>query len=300
MKNDVSIIIVNYNTRQMTVECINSVINYTYGLDYEIILVDNGSTDGSKEFFEKKEGIIYIYSNENLGFGRANNLGVKKASGEYILLLNSDTLLIENSIKTMIDFFNSSELKLNIGSLGCVLVDKHLRFNGCGGSFPNCKKWIKKYKSSLPIIKWFIKQEEIVNYPIKSNYFEIDYVIGADLLLKKTVYDKLEGFDPDYFMYYEETDLQKRMNYLGLKSYIITTTKIVHLEDASSKSIANYSNRKRIITHTSRNIYLSKNDYKNYREYKIYDKIFLFLNRFNLKYSYSDNKNYVNQIKKIY
>ncbi|RRJ88479.1 glycosyltransferase family 2 protein [Flavobacterium macacae] len=298
--NDVSIIIVNYNTKQMTNECIESIIAYTNGLNYEIILVDNGSSDGSKEFFEKKEGIVYIYSNENLGFGRANNLGAEKATGNYLFLLNSDTLLFDNSIKIMCDFYSSKETELKMGALGCVLVDRDKQFNGCGGSFPTCKDWIKKYKSSLPFVKWFSKYDEKETYPLDNNYFEIDYVIGADLLIKKSVFESLQGFDPDYFMYYEESDLQKRMSSLGLKAYIITITKIIHLEDASGKSIVNYSNRKRIITHLSRNLYLKKNDAKDFAKYKFFDKLFLLLNRFNPKYSLQENSDYITQIKKTY
>ena len=88
---DVSIIIVNYNTCQMTKECIDSVFERTFGLDFEIILVDNGSTDGSKSQFEKDSRITYVYSEFNLGFGCANNLGYKFAKGDYVFLLNSDT-----------------------------------------------------------------------------------------------------------------------------------------------------------------------------------------------------------------
>ena len=87
---DVSIIIVTYNTRQMTAECIDSVCQKTFGIDYEIILVDNASSDDSKAFFEKDERVKYIYSQENLGFGRANNLGAGVAQGKYLFLLNSD------------------------------------------------------------------------------------------------------------------------------------------------------------------------------------------------------------------
>ena len=101
---DVSIIIINYNTCQMTCECINSIIEKTQGLQYEIILVDNASTDGSKEFFEKDERIKYIYSEKNGGFGYGNNLGMKVAKGKYFFLLNSDTLLINNAIKKFYDY----------------------------------------------------------------------------------------------------------------------------------------------------------------------------------------------------
>ena len=107
---DVSIIIVNYNTLELTKNTIDSVNEKTKDLNYEIILVDNASTDGSVEFFEKeyKNKIIFIKNDENLGFGRANNRGIKIAKGKYVFLLNSDTLLINNAIKILFDFMEKN------------------------------------------------------------------------------------------------------------------------------------------------------------------------------------------------
>ena len=95
---DVSIIIVNYNTLKVTAQCLDSIFRLTYGLSFEVILVDNASTDGSKEIFSQDKRIKYIYSDRNLGFGRANNLGFQTAAGEYIFLLNSDTILLNNAV----------------------------------------------------------------------------------------------------------------------------------------------------------------------------------------------------------
>ena len=95
---DVSIIIVNYNTYNLTHNCIESIIKNTCSISFEIILVDNASKDGSKEFFSKDNRIKYIYLEENIGFGRANNVGVEYASGNFLFFLNSDTLLVNNAI----------------------------------------------------------------------------------------------------------------------------------------------------------------------------------------------------------
>ena len=95
---DVSIIIVNYNTKDLTKKCIESVIKYTTNILYEIILVDNASMDGSKELFEKDIRIKYIYNSTKDGFGKANNLGLKYSSGKYVFLLNSDTILMNNAV----------------------------------------------------------------------------------------------------------------------------------------------------------------------------------------------------------
>ena len=123
---DVSVIMVNYNTLELTKNTINSVMEKTKDLNYEIILIDNASTDGSVEFFEKeyKDKIIFIKNNENLGFGKANNKGIEIAKGKYVFLLNSDTLLINNAIKILFDFMEKNK---NCGVCGGNLFDIDLK-----------------------------------------------------------------------------------------------------------------------------------------------------------------------------
>lgn len=118
---DVSIIIVTYNTCKMTNECINSIVQYTIGLEYEIILVDNASQDDSYNTFSHDERVHYIYNDKNLGFGKANNVGAKHATGRYLFLLNSDTLLKNNAIGYFVEFMDSSPQ--NIGCCGTLLTD---------------------------------------------------------------------------------------------------------------------------------------------------------------------------------
>ena len=118
---DVSIIIVNYNTCKITDACIASVVDKTKGVSYEIILVDNASTDGSKEFFEHDERVIYIYSEINGGFGVGNNIGMKRAKGKYFFLLNSDTILINNAVK---EFYDYAEAQGKLAVYGCWLVGR--------------------------------------------------------------------------------------------------------------------------------------------------------------------------------
>ena len=101
---DISIIIVNYNTLHVLRPCLDSIIEQTIGIDYEIIVVDNGSTDGSIEELSSNSRVTFIPTGENLGFGRANNKGLEQAKGEYIFFLNSDTLLKNNAIKMLYDF----------------------------------------------------------------------------------------------------------------------------------------------------------------------------------------------------
>lgn len=295
----VSIIIVTYNTFQITKDCIDSIFENTSNLNFEIILVDNASTDGSRDFFSTHKNIKYKYLDENLGFGKANNIGAADASGEYVFFLNSDTILFENSIHKMIVFFEVNETALKIGALGCVLIDENLKPNGSGSHFPTCKSTIIEYLYQIPPLRIFVKKPEDKPYPFEKSFFKIDYIIGADLLIRKTTFEKLEGFYKEYFMYFEETDLQHQMNNkLGLSSYIYTGTKIIHLAERSGAFIKNYSNRKRIISRYSKNIYLKRNDGKNFSSFSFFENFFLFLSKFNFNYTKEENKQFIFEIKK--
>lgn len=224
---DVSVIIVNYNTMQMTDEAIDSVYEHTSGIDFEIILVDNASADGSKEFFEKKSGITYIYSQENLGFGKGNNLGLKYAIGRNILFLNSDTLLRNNAIKVLSDY-----------------MDRNPDVGVCGGNLFNYK--------GKPTISYEIKRPSIIRelnkvlgghlYRIfyKDIHFnsskkvkKVGYVSGADFMTRKSILDKHGAFSPEFFMYYEETELAHRINKAGYRIVSVPEAEIVHLEGMS-------------------------------------------------------------------
>lgn len=116
---DVSIIIVNYNTKQLLSDCLSSIKEKTFGIEYEVIVVDNDSTDGSQEMLRQDfQWVRLVESGENLGFGKANNLGMSVANGKYFFLLNSDTLLINNAVK---HFFDYAESNSDFGALGAIL-----------------------------------------------------------------------------------------------------------------------------------------------------------------------------------
>lgn len=277
----VSVIIVNYNTLELTKNCIRSIIQHTQEIPYEIILVDNASTDGSKEYFEKRNGIHYIYSNENLGFGRANNLGAEKAKGELLFLLNSDTILIENSIKKMCDFFYENENKLNIGVLGCKLIDEKHQITHSGGYFPTpFSEYLLMFSSYFKF-----KSKEFIIDETKE-YQMIEKVTGADMLLRKTGFDLVLGFSPLFFMYFEETDMQKRISKLKYKNYIYNNTSIIHLEGASFNKVI--ANSKRFIVQRSKNLYFRRN-FSSYILYVFVDMFFNLLRLFNSKYTMQEN-----------
>ena len=178
----------------------------------------------------------------------------------------------------MFDFFISNQARLNIGVIGSVLIDKQFQTNGFVSHFPTCKEEKRLNLKKIPLIKFLISDLKKNEYDLSKDYFEIDYVIGADMFMRKSLFDKLDGFSKEFFMYYEESDLQKRMNSFNFKSYITTITKIIHLEDRSGKVINKYSNKKRTLVHKSKNSYLKRNDKKFFWNYAIFDYIIFILN----------------------
>lgn len=223
---DVSVIIVNYNTREFTVQCIESIFKHTDGISFEVIVVDNASNDDSCNFLRQVNGVKVIEAEINLGFGRANNLGVKFAKGKYIFLLNSDTKLKNNAIKYFFDFYERNGIKLNIGALGSFLEDDRGSVNHSYDSFPSVSTEFRQY---IYKVKKKLFREHNHNKPI----LKVDYIMGSDLFMEKKIFDELNGFDEDFFMYYEETDLQMRMSKLMYNRLIIDTPKIIHYEGGS-------------------------------------------------------------------
>lgn len=243
---DVSVIIVNYNTKEITAACIDSIFKFTDSVTFEIILVDNASNDGSRDLFSSDRRIIYIYNNENCGFGKANNIGVRVASGKYLFFLNSDTLL-QNNVLAL--FYEQAEKCLNnkIAFWGTVLYDKDGFPNGYGDSFPSL---IRSLRIAAHIDS---KQEFCISDDFEP--FTVDYVLGADIFTLKSVFEECDGFDEDYFMYYEESDLMRRARKDGYRCQIICGPKIIHLEGKSSGKI---SHAKRMMVEKSHILHLRK------------------------------------------
>lgn len=232
---NVSVIIVNYNTCRMTAECIDSVFEKTKDIEFEVILVDNASTDGSREYFETDNRIRYIYSYENMGFGRANNLGMATARGEYFFLLNSDTLLINNAIKMFHDF---AEDRTSKAFYGCWLENEDGVYVHSCAKIPTIKTLLSNaiavYKSVLNI-----KVSSGANIPYNEKQcIEVGYITGADLFLHRSLFEQTGGFDSQFFMYYEESDWQRRSKEKGFFSYCLNGPRIVHLGGGSQNGIS--------------------------------------------------------------
>ncbi|MGL5624818.1 glycosyltransferase family 2 protein [Cetobacterium sp.] len=236
---DVTIIMVNYNTKELTKNAIDSIIEKTKDITYEIILVDNDSKDGSQEYFSnlKIDNFKYIKSDQNLGFGKANNLGYKNSKGNYLFLLNTDTLLINNAIKILFDIMESNK---KIGICGGNLYNDK---NEPVHSFMNCLYSIKiDFKTEVnSILKVLLKKQDRLfdnknrsDFNYSNELREVGYITGADMMIRRECIEKVGFFNPDFFMYFEETELSSRIRKEKYKIISVPEAKIVHLEGKST------------------------------------------------------------------
>ncbi|WP_077196615.1 glycosyltransferase family 2 protein [Prevotella ihumii] len=267
MKIQVSIIIVNYNTQTLTKQCIDSILQQTKGVSYEIIVVDNASTDGSKEYFSKDKNIKYIYNNKNIGFGAANNVGMKVAVGEYIFLLNSDTILLNDAVSL---FYAYGEAHPNT-VLGCYLQTAEGQYASSFHYFPAFT------------IKDFLLRQLRLKKHIKIDYQEhdVECICGADMFIPRNIIEKVGMFDENIFLYGEEGEWQYRMAQQNIFRRVIPSPKIVHLEGQSMSA----SLKKQCIKYESHfyvlEKYMDKFTLKLAKYYYYYH--FAFANRHQLK-----------------
>ena len=247
----VSVIIINYNTFDLSCDCIRSVIKYTEGTEYEIILVDNASTNCDPDkFLAAFPQIILVKSLVNGGFAHGNNLGIEKASGEYILLLNSDTVLQENSISKSLACM---ETQKSIGVLGCRLVfpDGKIqytvrRFKSVGWELLNLFRFILflipyKKRARLMLGKYFHYDEDI----------DCDWIGGAFFLLPRRIIDQLprKKLDERFFMYGEDQVWCDQFQKLGYRIFFYAGTTVIHIHSGSTDLSKHISVRKLMIKH---------------------------------------------------
>lgn len=243
MKINVSVIIVNYNTKELLKQCLLSVFEKTTDIGFEIIVVDNASIDNSAEMVEKYFPLITLIKNtENLGFGRANNQAAKLSKGKYLFLLNSDTVLLNNSIKILYDFLeNNPKAKI----AGGALFDPNGKPNTSFGNFPSLLQEFSDIGFSFLYKNYYYNHLAVGLTCSKKQPFIVDYVSGADMMIEKSIFDNLKGFDEDFFLYYEETEFSYRIKKEGWFSYIVPQAKIIHLESVSIISSAKKRRMKR-------------------------------------------------------
>ena len=251
---DISIIIVNYNTKRLLNQCLRSVCEKTQNIDFEVIVIDNNSQDNSCEMIKNEFSNVKLIENDrNLGFGKANNLGANIAQGKCLFFLNPDTILINNAVKILFDFMGKNQ---NCGICGGNLFDENLKPVLSYGWLPN----ILDDLTGLFSIK-----HENFNHSDKPK--KVRCITGADLMIRKEIFESINGFDEDFFMYHEELELTHRVKKLGHFVYNVPQANIIHLEGQSTNC-----EQKAKFKLIGRRLYYQKTHNKFYK--KIADSIY--------------------------
>lgn len=229
-----SVIILNYNVRYFLEACIRSVQTAITELDAEIIVIDNNSPDDSCEMMRNTFPEIQLIANkENVGFAKANNQGVEVAKGEYVCILNPDTIVAEDTFTQLLQF---AETKENLGSIGCKLVD------GSGAFLPESKRNIPTPMVSVKKILGN-KNSKYYSEVHEDEIGKVDILVGAFMLMKKSVYKTVAGFDEDYFMYGEDIDLSYKIKKAGFQNYYYGKTSVIHYKGESTLKDKTYAKR---------------------------------------------------------
>ena len=232
---DLSIIIVNYNVKYFLEQCLHSILKAIKNIGAEIIVIDNNSTDGSREYLEPKfPQVIFKWSKINAGFATANNSALKNASGRHILFLNPDTIVPEDCFEKCLGFFRTTE---NCGALGVRMIDgsgfflkeskrglpsplaAFYKMAGIAKIFPSSKLFSKYYAGNLP--------ENEIN--------AVEVLAGAFMMIDKKALELVKGFDESFFMYGEDIDLSYRIMKEGFKNYYFPDTTIIHFKGESTR-----------------------------------------------------------------
>ena len=232
---DLSIIILTYNTRDLTHDCVAAALADVARsrLAVEIIVVDNASTDGTAAALRVAFPAVNVIVNvSNLGFGRGNNIGLAAATGRYLLLLNSDAFVRPGALRALVDF-----------------MDAHPEAGACGPMLLNPDGTLQPSGRSLPSV-WsvFVGMTKLYRLWKRDFYLErgrdyrqvarVGEISGAALLVRREVYERLGGFDPNFFIYYEDVDWCQRINEAGYAIYYVPTAQVLHHWQGTSQSVS--------------------------------------------------------------
>ncbi|MFI5221073.1 MAG: glycosyltransferase [Bacteroidia bacterium] len=230
-----SVIIVNYNVKYFLEQALHSVRKAIQGIDAEVFVVDNNSVDGSCEMVKRKfPEVILIENKENNGFSKANNQAIRKSKGEYVLLLNPDTVVEEDCFAKTTAFM---DYKPDAGAVGVKMID------GKGHFLPESKRGLPTPKVAFykmfGLAALFPKSKRFGKYHLgyldKNEIHSVDVLAGAFMMLRRSVLGKIGLLDEDYFMYGEDIDLSYRINQAGYKNYYFPNTTIIHYKGESTK-----------------------------------------------------------------
>lgn len=231
----VSVIIVNYNVRGFLENLLASLRRALDRIESEIIVVDNFSDDDSVDYLKKSHPEVNLIENQtNVGFGKANNQGVKAATGEFILLINPDSVVEENTIEEMISFMKTHP---DTGAAGCKILNADGTLQkACRRSFPT--PWValsKLFGLSAVFPKSRLFGRYNLTYLDAGKLHEVDAISGSFMFMRKDVFEQVGGFDEDYFMYGEDIDLCFKIKQAGYRVYYVPNTSVIHFKGESTR-----------------------------------------------------------------
>lgn len=235
---DLSIAVISYNTRDLLLACLQSVQDRATDVDYEVIVVDNASRDGSVEAVRDRFPRVTVIANAgNDGFARACNQAAAVSSGRYLLLLNSDTVMQRHTLRTMVTCL---EQHLDIGAVSCLQRDEQGRVLQSCFPFPSIRDHVR-YSEALPtVVRRLVGTMSPMDFTQSQ---DVDWANGACLMVRKSLYDRLGGLDERFFMYFEDIDLCRRVQQLGYRVRHVAEGEVVHLLGRSSRTNRNGLNK---------------------------------------------------------
>jgi len=260
---ELTIIIINYNVCNEVDNCLESIYKLLKNIDFEVIVVDNNSPNRDILALESKyPQVNFEFLNENLGFGKANNYGINISKGKYILFLNPDTVIVQDFVSPIVDFIKNNK---SAGACGPMLVYEDLNFQN---SFGNRMGLLYETAEAFMFISAYRKLFRLLRKKdiLAGNVIEVGWLSGACILIKTDLVKKVNGFDADYFLNYEDIDLCRKVEELGYNNYYFPAYKCIHLDHSSQNK--NYENL--VLTrYESRLVYSSKH-------YGIFSRSFVF------------------------
>jgi GT2 family glycosyltransferase len=256
-KTDVSIVIVSWNTRDILRGCLNSVFEQTKNASFEVILIDNNSHDGSSDMVRREFPQVTLIANaQNRGFAAACNQGMLAASGRYILLLNPDTVVLDDAISRCINY---ADLHSDVGVVGCQVLEDENRITPTGFSFPsplNIFLALSGLSRLFPRSRLFGRPE--LSWWDRHSERDIDVVTGMFMLVRREAIAQVGLMDEAYFVYSEEADWCYRFSQAGWRRVFTPSARIVHL-DGGAKSTSQASKKMFVQLQKSTMIYHRKN-----------------------------------------
>jgi GT2 family glycosyltransferase len=232
----VSVVIVNWNTRELTAQCISTLKATLDGLTAEIILVDNDSSDGSADYIaEHHPDVRLIRSKENLGFARGNNLGFKYTSGEYLVLLNSDTIVLEGAVQRLVEYLDTHA---DVSAVGGQHLNGEGEFVPTGLFFPTLWSDLSIAAGLNKFGPWLLKKNQrlaSVWYAVETQ--DVDWLSNSFVAVRREVLDQVGPLPDEFFLYGEDIEWYWRMREAGLRVCYVHGAPIVHLENKSSNQL---------------------------------------------------------------